>query len=105
MVRLIRSKVRKCPVLWRTGPAQRPETWGNLLNWDTPQRIDSAELIDDPSQPYADLKASMADVQRVNRFLGGAAAVSGQAMMWLRSAATDEEFAGRPVTFLDVATG
>ena len=77
----------------------------SLLDWDTPPRIDAPELIDDETQPYADFRASMTDVQRINRFLGGAPIITRQARTWLRAARTDPEFAGRPVTFLDVATG
>ena len=77
----------------------------SLLDWDTPARIDTPELIDDQSQPYADFRASMIDVQRANRFLGGTSIVTRQAMAWLRTAKSDPTFAVRPVTFLDVATG
>ena len=77
----------------------------SLLEWDTPSRIDEAELIDDEAQPYADFRASMTDVQRANRFLGGTPVVARQAKLWLRAAKYDPTFAARPVTFLDVATG
>ena len=77
----------------------------NLLDWDTPARIDEPELIDDEEQPYADFRASMTDVQRANRFLGGTPVVTRQAKLWLRAAKADLAFAARPVTFLDVATG
>ena len=77
----------------------------NLLDWDTPARIDEAELIDDADQPYSDFRASMTDVQRANRFLGGTPVVLRQARIWLRAAKADPAFAARPVTFLDVATG
>ncbi len=76
-----------------------------LLEWDTPPRIDEDELIDDENQPYADFRASMTDVQRANRFLGGTPVVTRQARLWLRAAKSHPAFAGRPVTFLDVATG
>jgi len=76
-----------------------------LLDWDTPERIDEPELIDDDHQPYADFRASMTDVQRANRFLGGTPVVTRQAKIWLRAAKSDPAFASRPVTFLDVATG
>lgn len=76
-----------------------------LRDWDTPPRIDTPELIDDQSQPYADFRASMTDVQRANRFLGGTRVVTRQAKLWLRAAGSDPEFASRPITFLDVATG
>jgi ubiquinone/menaquinone biosynthesis C-methylase UbiE len=77
----------------------------SLLNWDTPERIDEPELIDDDGQPYADFRASMTDVQHANRFLGGTPVVTRQAKLWLRAAKSDPAFAARPVTFLDVATG
>jgi ubiquinone/menaquinone biosynthesis C-methylase UbiE len=77
----------------------------NLLDWDTPERIDEPELIDDAQQPYADFRASMTDVQHANRFLGGTPVVTRQAKIWLRAAKSDPRFANRPVTFLDVATG
>ncbi len=77
----------------------------SLLDWDTPERIDEPELIDDEDQPYPDFRASMTDVQRANRFLGGTPVVVRQAKIWLRAAKSDPAFAGRPVTFLDVATG
>ncbi len=76
-----------------------------LLNWDTPPRIDEEELIDDENQPYSDFQASMTDVQHANRFLGGTSVVMRQAAIWLRAAKLDPAFEGRPVTFLDVATG
>lgn len=77
----------------------------SFLDWDTPERIDEPELIDDCEQPYADFRASMTDVQHANRFLGGTAVVARQAKLWLRAAKSDPDFAARPVTFLDVATG
>jgi ubiquinone/menaquinone biosynthesis C-methylase UbiE len=76
-----------------------------LLDWDTPPRIDTAELIDDPNQPNSDLRASMMDVQRANRFLGGTPVITRHVTDWLRAAKGDPEFSRRPVTFLDVATG
>lgn len=76
-----------------------------LLDRDTPPRIDCAELIDDPAQPLSDLRASMKDVQFVNRFLGGTPVVTRQVAEWLRSARLDPVLIGRPITFLDVATG
>src|SRR3954462_13671544 len=84
---------------------KRNETLKTLLDWDTPERIDEPELIDDADQPYADFRASMTDVQHANRFLGGTPVVLRQAKLWLRAARTDPAFATRPVTFLDVATG
>ena len=77
----------------------------SILDWDTPERIDEPELIDDEDQPYTDFRASMTDVQHANRFLGGTPVVARQAKIWLRAAKSDPAFAARPVTFLDVATG
>lgn len=77
----------------------------SLIEWDTPPRIDEPELIDDPKQLDSDFRASMTDVQRANRFLGGTKVVTRHATSWLRAAKSDPVFAGRPVTFLDVATG
>ena len=74
-----------------------------LMTWDTPPRIDEEEWIDDEEQPYADFRASMTDVQRANRFLGGTAVVARQAKIWLRQAKVRNST--EPVTFLDVATG
>lgn len=76
-----------------------------LMDWDTPPRIDEPELIDDESQPYADFRSSMTDVQRANRFLGGTAVVARQVKTWFRArkAAGDPE--AHALTFLDVATG
>ena len=83
-----------------------------LVAWDTPPRRDVPELIDDDTQPYADFRASMSDVRRVNRFLGGTAAVIGQAKHWLLSAKRRNASQNAPVgtspaplRFLDVATG
>jgi ubiquinone/menaquinone biosynthesis C-methylase UbiE len=76
----------------------------SLTRWDTPPRIDEAELIDDELQPFADLRASMADVRRANRFLGGTAVVARHARAWLRQE-RQQAADRRPVTFLDVATG
>ncbi len=70
------------------------------LAFDTPPRIDQPELIDDETQPYADFRASMTDVRRANRLLGGTAVVTRQAKHWLSAAQSPS-----PVTFLDVATG
>ncbi|HZO91233.1 MAG TPA: methyltransferase domain-containing protein [Chthonomonadaceae bacterium] len=71
------------------------------LAFDTPPRIDEPELIDDASQPYEDFRASMGDVRRANRYLGGTAVVTRQVKRWLAQAAPSQE----PVAFLDVATG
>lgn len=76
-----------------------------LLEWDTPPRIDEPELIDDESQPYADFRASMTDVQRANRYLGGTSVVAQTAGDWLRKRKAVFNGTPAPVTFLDVATG
>jgi ubiquinone/menaquinone biosynthesis C-methylase UbiE len=81
------------------------ERGGINVTWDTPQRIDEPELIDDDCQPYADLRASMTDVQRANRYLGGTVVVARQARTWLRAVKTRDRPEYAPVTFLDVATG
>ncbi len=72
-----------------------------LPAFDTPSRIDEPELIDEPSERYADFRKSMADVQRANRFLGGTAVFARQMRRWLREAAPG----AAPLTLLDVATG
>ncbi len=76
-----------------------------LLAWDTPPRIDVAELIDDDAQPYADFRASMSDVRRANRFLGGTVVVARQARIWLEREKRDPTRDAEPLRFLDVATG
>jgi len=75
-----------------------------LFDIDLPPRIDVSELIDDANQPYADLRASMRDVRRVNRFLGGTSAAARQTGRWLRAERAVSQ-TGRTITFLDVATG
>ncbi|MBC7527436.1 MAG: methyltransferase domain-containing protein [Chthonomonadaceae bacterium] len=77
----------------------------SIFHLDTPPRIDTPELIDDETQPYADFRESMTDVQRVNRFLGGTPVLMKRAKAWLLSAKADPSRCSRPVTFLDVATG
>jgi len=76
-----------------------------LIEWDTPARIDEPELIDDDAQPYEDLRASMIDVQRANRWLGGTSVVAGQVGRWLGAARVVRGRSDQPVTFLDIATG
>ena len=77
------------------------------FGWDTPPRADVPELIDDDTQPYADFRASMSDVRRVNRFLGGTAVVTRQARAWLQNAQARQApgSPAAPLRFLDVATG
>ena len=73
------------------------------LDFDTPSRIDEPELIDQEDQPYEDFRASMTDVRRANRFLGGTPVVTRQARQWLRMEQALRP--GKTVSFLDVATG
>ncbi|GAB4455274.1 MAG: class I SAM-dependent methyltransferase [Armatimonadaceae bacterium] len=68
-----------------------------------PSRVERPELIDSLEPSNADFAASFADVARVNRFLGGTAAVL-RALPPLIAAATPLP-AGRPVRILDLATG
>ena len=75
------------------------------FTFDVPDRMDVPELIDDATQPYPDLRASMQDVRRANRFLGGTIVAARQARVWLRYAAGSSRGELRPLTFLDVATG
>src|SRR5579862_7546362 len=74
-----------------------------IFAFDTPQRVDEPELIDDQTQSYEDFRASMSDVRRANRFLGGTRVVTQQATRWLQ--ATRRAGQSQPTTFLDVATG
>jgi hypothetical protein len=74
-----------------------------IFAFDTPPRIDEPELIDDDTQPYKDFRASMSDVRRANRFLGGTGVVTEQVALWLRAARCAGQT--QPITFLDVATG
>ncbi len=77
----------------------------SLNDWDTPERIDASELIDDENQPYSDFRQSMKDVQRVNSYLGGKSIVSQQVRQWLRSAKMETDSSQPFFTFLDIATG
>ena len=79
-----------------------PRTFVFEFEFDTPPRIDVPELIDDEAQPYADFRASMRDVRRVNRFLGGTSVVTRQARKWLHEARQE---GAAPLRILDVATG
>ena len=63
-------------------------------------RIDIEEWMDEPSQPEADVAASLHDIGRVNRFLGGTMVTLGHLRRLLR-----RHPAGVPVTLLDLATG
>jgi ubiquinone/menaquinone biosynthesis C-methylase UbiE len=102
-----------------------PDPYAFVLRLDTPPRIDTPELIDDVEQPYADFRASMSDVRRANRFLGGTVVVTRQVRRWLQAAhqkqvtevqtnketdpsknqTRDENRNRATVCFLDVATG
>ncbi len=82
-----------------------PNVFSRLASLDTPPRIDEPELIDSDDQPYEDFRASMTDVRRANALIGGTVVVTREARRWLRAAKSDPTCAGRPVTFLDVATG
>jgi ubiquinone/menaquinone biosynthesis C-methylase UbiE len=73
-----------------------------LFAYDVPPRIDEPELIDDATQPYCDLRDSMRDVRRVNRFLGGTAATTRQVRRWLQAS---QPAGHRAIRLLDLATG
>ncbi len=60
---------------------------------DVPPRFNTPELIDDDTQPYADFRASMTDVQRANRFLGGTRVVTRQMQRWFDSEKQLRDFA------------
>lgn len=82
-----------------------PYPFASVFQFDTPPRIDEPELIDDDVQPYADFRASMSDVRRANRFLGGTSVVTKQVTYWLRKARSQQVAGSVPLSFLDVATG
>lgn len=65
-----------------------------------PPRVEREELIDSQEPSDADFAASFADVARVNRYLGGTAAVM-NALPPLIAAVPSH----RPVRILDIATG
>ncbi len=69
--------------------------------FDAPRRIDEPELIDDVNQSHEELRASMSDVRRLNRYFGGAAVVTSQVRRWLRGTAG----CAHCISLLDVATG
>jgi ubiquinone/menaquinone biosynthesis C-methylase UbiE len=64
------------------------------------KRVRTPELMDDPSVPPEDLEQALAYIRRVNRHLGGAAALLHHLRRWSRQWPRD-----RPVTLLDIATG
>lgn len=64
------------------------------------RRIRTPELMDDPAIARDDLAGSLAYIRRVNRRLGGAAALIRLLRTWSGSWPRD-----RPVTLLDVGTG
>lgn len=63
-------------------------------------RTDEAEQIDDPSQPFAEVQASMEDVALSNRLFGGTQTVLGHAARLLKDVPP-----GTPIRILDIATG
>lgn len=65
-----------------------------------PPRVEREELIDSLEPSDADFAASFADIARVNRYLGGTAAVR-NALPPLVARVPE----GRPVRILDIATG
>ena len=67
--------------------------------WVPPRRHD-AEWMDRPDNPPEALHAALADIRRVNRWLGGRAALLHAARPWLAAAP-----AHRPYDVLDVGTG
>lgn len=60
----------------------------------------SVELLDDPASDAGAVLASLADVARINRFLGGRHAALSRLDEWFRA-----ERAGAALTLLDVGTG
>lgn len=72
------------PVSPATGPLLQ-SLIARIKLYDVPPRFDQPELIDDETQPYADFRASMTDVQRANRFLGGTRVVTRQMQRWFES--------------------
>jgi ubiquinone/menaquinone biosynthesis C-methylase UbiE len=71
-----------------------------MLFFHAPPRSEREELIDSQEPSEADFAASFADVARVNRYLGGTAAVLNALPPLLAHVPT-----GRPVRVLDIATG
>jgi hypothetical protein len=52
-------------------PADRPA--GSWRSGQAMKRIDTPELLDEHDAPYADVKRSLTDLRRINRYLGGRA--------------------------------
>lgn len=63
-------------------------------------RLRASELLDEPGQPLADVRASLRDVRRINRFLGGTSVTLGHLRRCLGRVPASE-----PVRVLDLATG
>jgi SAM-dependent methyltransferase len=63
-------------------------------------RCEAQEWMDEPSQPASDLAASLRDIQKVNRFLGGTAVTLRHLKRLLRDTPPQT-----PITLLDLATG
>ncbi len=66
----------------------------------TPLRSERDELIDSVEPDCSDFAASFTDISRINRYLGGTAAVRNPLGTMLKSRACD-----KPVRILDIATG
>ena len=62
-------------------------------------KVRGAELLDRPDLPEADIRANLADLRRINRYLGGTRVVRNFLRQELRQAEL------REATLLDVATG
>ncbi len=63
------------------------------------RKVRGAELLDRPDLPEADMRANLADLRRINRYLGGTRVVRN----FLREELRQAEL--REATLLDVATG
>ncbi|GAC1324198.1 MAG: class I SAM-dependent methyltransferase [Chloroflexota bacterium] len=72
----------------------QPQVFRRLV---TPPRRDQPELLDDPAGVLPDLRDNLADIRRLNRWLGG----TNLAIRHLSSLVTR----ARPMSVLDVATG
>ena len=70
------------------------------MSWLDVPRVDEAEDIDDPAQPFAELQRSMADVALTNRLFGGTQTILHHVARLLRDVPP-----GTSVRILDIATG
>ncbi len=70
------------------------------MSWLDLARVEEAEDIDDPAQPFPELARSMRDVALTNKLFGGTATVLGHAARLLRGVPP-----GTPIRILDIATG